>query len=276
LLVSHDVTQQRRAEAELRVLADELRQAKEVAEQASQAKDRFLKTVSHELRTPLTPVLLQVSVLEKKAENMPQLAPVIAMIRRNVEIEAKLVDDLLNFSRVSSDTGGTDIAAVADASLVVARAIGACIPDAARMRIAVDTDLRASQHLVIGDPEQLHDAVCRLLRNAIGMTPEGGHVRVWTHDGVTNRVLIGVSDGGPGMSDDEIVRFFEPFERGGRPGAYPARGLGLGLSISKCIVEACGGTLKAYSDGKGHGATFVIELQSVADLSQVALGLGPA
>jgi two-component system CheB/CheR fusion protein len=242
-----DMTGRKRAE-------EELREAKEAAEAANRAKDQFLATLSHELRTPLTPVLALVSGLEGDGR-LHDVADRLAMIRRNVELEARLIDDLLDLTRIAR--GKLDLLrSVCDVRGLVEHAIQICCSEpAAAGRLRVLPDLAAGEHRVWGDASRLMQIFWNLLRNAVKFTPEGGTivVRTWNDGG---ELVVEVTDTGVGIEPGSMPHIFEAFSQG-----EPARGgLGLGLSISKAVADLHGGRITAVSPGYGKGATFRVFL----------------
>jgi PAS domain S-box-containing protein len=247
-----EVVERRRVEAELR-------QAKEAAEAAGQVKDRFLAVLSHELRTPLTPVLAVVSALLDDSAIPEAFRPAMEMIRRNVALEARLIDDLLDVMRDGRGMLRIEPEPV-DAHELIRTAVEVCRPaaDSAGARIVVD--LGARDRFVDADPTRLQQVVWNLLQNAVKSAGEGGAIVVRTADGPGGRLVVAVEDDGGGIEPDVLPRIFEPFEQGSEPARRKAGGLGLGLAISRSIVERHGGTLTAASDGPDRGATFTFEL----------------
>jgi signal transduction histidine kinase/ActR/RegA family two-component response regulator len=229
---------------------------------ASQAKDRFLAVLSHELRTPLTPVLLAVeSLLARGVPEPPQLTATLEMIRRNVELEARIVDDLLDLTRVARGRFELSLEVV-DVHEAVDHAVEVCRRELAEkgLRLAVERDAR--RHHVRADPVRLQQILRNLLKNAVKFTPSGGEVTVRTRDG-EGRVLVSVSDTGIGIEGEDLARIFGTFVQADPSIGRRYGGLGLGLSISKTLAEAHGGTLVADSDGDGRGATFTLSLRVV-------------
>lgn len=243
-----DVTERKRAE-------EELRQAKEAAEAANRAKDQFLATLSHELRTPLTPVLALVSGLEGD-DRLRDVADRLAMIRRNVELEARLIDDLLDLTRIAR--GRLELQrAACDVQDLLEHAIQICCGEAsAAGRIHVLTELSAAEHRVWGDGSRLMQIFWNLLRNAVKFTPEGGSIliRTWNEGG---ELTVEITDTGMGIEPGSLPHIFEAFSQGA---GRKLGGLGLGLSISKAICELHGGRILAVSPGYGQGATFRVFL----------------
>ena len=245
-----DVTARKRAE-------EELRQAKEEAEAANRAKDQFLATLSHELRTPLTPVLALISGLEGDGR-LSDVADRLAMIRRNVELEARLIDDLLDLTRIAR--GRLELQrSVCDVRALVEHAIQICCAESsAAGRLRVVTDLAAEEHRVWGDASRLMQIFWNLLRNAVKFTAEGGTIRVRTWNDGTD-LLVEVTDTGVGIEPGSLPHIFEAFSQGASARGK-AGGLGLGLSISKAVADLHGGRITAVSPGYGQGATFRVHL----------------
>lgn len=240
-----------------------LRIAKDEAEAASRAKDNFLAQLSHELRTPLTPVLMSASVL-RDDETVP--APVreqLAMIVRNVGLEARLIDDLLDLTRIARGKLALR-AEPCDLHSLLGNVVQIVREDAREKRVDLALELAAHRSHLTGDPARLQQVFWNLLRNAVKFTPAGGHIRLSSHDGACSngdekegRFCVTVSDDGIGFNPAAAARLFQPFEQ---DGANNAGGLGLGLAIAHAIVELHGGEIHGESPGRGHGATFTVEL----------------
>jgi len=254
MVVCHDTTKACRQ-------ADELRCAKDAAEAASHAKDRFIASLSHELRAPLTPIIGGVELAERQC---PELAPILTIILRNAQREARLIDDLLDVSRIVSGKLSLKPEWI-DVQTVVDRAIEPRGQVARTKGVHVDVESRPGQSWVRGDPDRLVQVVGNLLDNAIKFTPEGGTVTVRSDNSREGHVAIRVSDTGRGIAPADIARIFRPFEQ--VETAYGG-GLGLGLAISKGIVEASGGQLVVESGGLERGATFTISLPIVTPTPQ--------
>ncbi len=272
-----DITERKRSE-------EELREAKEAAEAANRAKDQFLATLSHELRTPLTPVLALVSGLESDAR-MSAVADRLAMIRRNVELEARLIDDLLDLTRIAR--GKLELhREVVDLRRGVEHAISiCCAQDLAAGRLRLLTDFAAEEHRVLGDGSRLTQIFWNLLRNAVKFTPDGGTivVRTWNEEEALGARLfvVEITDTGIGIEPKTLPHIFEAFAQGQAPMSPTSPtsrklgGLGLGLSISKAIAELHGGHITARSPGYGLGATFRVHLP-VGELPAEVEGRAPA
>lgn len=238
--------------AELTRVNDELRHA-------SHAKDEFLAVLSHELRTPLTPVLMSAAALEKDSTLPADQREQLSMIRRNVELEARLIDDLLDVTRIAAgklslQRGVADIHALLKHTEQIIRS------DATDKGLDVRFLLDAAEHTVLGDAARLQQVFWNILKNAIKFTAAGGKVMVQTSNPAPARVRVEVSDTGIGIEPALLACVFGAFVQGDRTVAGATSGLGLGMSISKTIVELHEGTIAAHSAGVGEGATFTVEL----------------
>jgi PAS domain S-box-containing protein len=252
-----DVTDRHQAEEERARLLDRESAARAEAEAANEAKDHFLATLSHELRTPLTPVLLLASGLAGDERLPAELRRPLDMIRRNVELEARLIDDLLDLTRITR--GKLDLRLeVTDARKVVEHTIEICCErEAAAGRLRVSAELAAADHRLWADPPRLTQVLWNLLSNAVKFTPVGGTiaVRSWSEPG---SLVIQVADSGIGIDAAAMPHIFDAFEQGRIRSPRRTGGLGLGLAISKAITEMHGGTLTAASPGRGQGSTFTL------------------
>lgn len=242
---------------------EELRLAKEVAEKANQAKDDFLAALSHELRTPLNPVLLIASEGAEDSELPPRTRADFATIRDNIELEARLIDDLLDLSRVAHGKLGLERSLV-DCHALLDDVVAIVEPDVRKKKINLSVSLERSACQLNADRTRLQQVLWNVLKNAVKFTPEKGEIKI------TSRVIpeqhqwmLSVTDTGIGMTKEEIQRVFEAFTQGehAKKGSlHKFGGLGLGLSISKMLVKLHEGSIHAYSDGPGKGATFTIQL----------------
>jgi PAS domain S-box-containing protein len=258
--ITLDVTERKRLE-------QELERAKAVAEQANRAKDHFLAVLSHELRTPLTPVVMGVSMLQDRLDLDPAMRETLEMVRRNAEMEARLIDDLLDVTRIARGKIELNRSAV-QLDTVIQRAVEVCKSDIEARRLHFDVDFGpAAPYWVEADVPRLQQVFWNLLKNAIKFTPHGGCVgiRCWPDE---NHVLVEVNDSGMGIEPEALSRVFNAFEQVEQSITQKFGGLGLGLAISKALVEMHGGTIEAYSEGKDKGATFSIRLPLTAPVSQ--------
>ena len=238
---------------------EEIRQAQAEVERASRTKDEFLAALSHELRTPLTPVLMTLSTLRDETRLPLDVREQISMMKRNIELEARLIDDLLDLTRIAK--GKLELRVEeCDAHSLVALAIEMVRSEALRKRQTVEVDLAAQRSQISGDPARLQQVFWNVLKNAVKFTAESGRLAVRTRD-AEHQLIVEVSDTGIGIEPESIERIFLPFEQGAALSTeHRFGGLGLGLSISKAIVELHGGAIRAASVGQGAGATFRVEL----------------
>lgn len=252
-----DITEVKRTEAALK-------EAKEVAEAANHAKDQFIAVLSHELRTPLTPVLATVSALREQEELPGEVRDDLEVIRRNVELEVQLIDDLLDVTRLSR--GKLDLRQeVVDVHDCLRSVVEICRVEIEAMHQAVIIDFQADRSHVWGDPARLRQIFWNLLKNAVKFTPKEGRITLHTFN-EGERVKIEVADTGIGIAPDLIARIFDPFEQSERTRTRRFGGLGLGLSIAKVLVERHLGKLTVFSEGLEKGAVFTVDLGSVAAL----------
>ncbi|HTH46466.1 MAG TPA: ATP-binding protein, partial [Candidatus Limnocylindria bacterium] len=255
----------RRRQFEARTLLADLRQAREVAEHANRAKDSFLAALSHELRTPLNPVLLLCSDRAADESLSPALREVFDQISRNVTLEARLIDDLLDLTRIIQGKLALDLRPV-DGHQVLQEALKTAQADIRDKRIRLSLNLQARPSTVLGDGVRLQQVLWNVLKNAAKFTPEGGSMAVDTF--VAGEFVVRVTDSGVGLTPQEITRVFQAFEQGDHARArsgYQFGGLGLGLAICRMLVEAHGGTIQAESPGRNRGATFTVRLPLTAD-----------
>ncbi len=250
-----------RAQERLRV--DVLRlEAKELAAAASKAKDDFLAALSHELRTPLTPVLMMASSLELDMDLPQTTREQLGMMRRNVELEARIIDDLLDITRIRH--GKLTLALeVADIHELVEHTAEVLHSDFLGKGVRVVFTLAAERHHALVDPARLQQVVWNLIKNAIKFTPAGGVITVQTRNDEEERIVLSVADTGAGISAEALPGIFAAFEQGDAAGQHRFGGLGLGLAISHAIVVAHGGTVHGESGGVGMGAIFSVALAVV-------------
>jgi signal transduction histidine kinase len=244
---------------------EELRRQKEAAVMASQAKDRFLAALSHELRTPLNPVLMWACSASEDKNVDPELQQGLKMICRNIEMEARLIDDLLDLTRIARGKLQMNLQPCrADALLNHALEIVRSQLFAKNLRLSVD--LTASNHQIMADPTRIEQVFWNLLKNAYKFTPENGEVVVRSYDAAPDRVIFEISDSGCGIDAGLMPKLFTAFEQGTRSG----EGLGLGLAICKAVLEMHQGRIKATNKASGQGAVFTVELKTVPALSVIA------
>jgi len=255
-----DLTERKRAERALK-------QAKDAAEAASRAKDQFLAVLSHELRTPLTPVLAMATAVLDNPTTPAELRPMIEMTRRNIELEARLIDDLLDVTRIARGKLQLDLQVV-DAHSLILQALEICRDEIVAGHLRLETDLSASDHHVLGDPARLQQIFWNLIKNAVKFSPPGERLMVCSRNiaaagGPESRLIVEVADTGIGIETDVLPKIFNAFEQGDDSVAQQFGGLGLGLAISRSVAEMHGGRLSAASPGRGQGATFTLDLATV-------------
>ena len=256
LLTMTDVTEKRRAEAE-HAAFDAERRARVEADAANRMKDQFLGIVSHELRTPLNAILGWAQVLSGRLGEGALVARGLGAMQRNARGLARIVDDILDVSRIATgklliERGRADLEQVTRAAVDQAR------PAAQAKHIGLRLDIRPDCDIE-GDAGRLEQVASNLLSNAIKFTPEGGlvEVRLECDD---RSVTLTVRDNGPGIDASDLKSIFESFRQADGAPTRVNSGLGLGLAIARHIVEAHGGRIAARSDGRGHGATFTVSL----------------
>ncbi|HET6510728.1 MAG TPA: ATP-binding protein, partial [Candidatus Kapabacteria bacterium] len=239
-----------------------LRKAKDAAEAANQAKDKFLAILSHELRTPLTPVLTTVQILEMD-ENFPdEYRGWLDIIHRNVELEARLIDDLLDLTRISKGKLKLNREKI-DLHRLIEHVVEIYRGEIESKKLTVRTELLAERSIVDGDPARLQQVLWNLVKNAVKFTPLGGTIVVRSrNDG--DVLHIEVEDTGIGIDPTVLPRIFDAFEQGEQTVTRHFGGLGLGLAISKNLVELHGGRIAAKSHGRNRGSTFIVDLATIS------------
>src|SRR5213592_4437852 len=258
--------------AERRRIEEELQQQKLVVETANRTKDHFLAMLSHELRTPLTPVISALESLETEPTQTGDTKASLAMIRRNIELETQLIDDLLDFTRIARDKMQLRFAPI-DAHQAVSNVVEICRAEARSKRLHVHLNLRANSHYVGADAAKFQQIVWNLLKNAVKFTPDDGEIAISSSNPSPEVLTISVRDTGIGMEPEVMQRMFDPFEQGNRSFERRFGGLGLGLAISKSLAQAHSGTLTAQSGGCDRGSTFIF---SLATLSPAEVATVPA
>jgi PAS domain S-box-containing protein len=257
LVVAQDVTDRKRAESEKAALLESERCARAEAERASRVKDEFMATLSHELRTPINAVLGWAQLIRRGATKGDELGHAIEIIERNARLQAELISDLLDMSRIVVGKLRLELEPV-DLVKVVESAISAVdqVARAKEVRVARALERHPT---VLGDAARLEQIVWNLLTNAIKFARPGGNVRVGM-ERVGARVEVTVQDDGQGIASEFLPRIFDRLSQADSSTTRTAGGLGLGLAISKQLAELHGGTIRAASAGLGHGASFVVSL----------------
>src|SRR6266550_1352117 len=249
------------------------------AERASQAKDDFLAVLSHELRTPLTPALAAASYLAEHENLSPELHEEVVAIRTSVQLEARLIDDLLDLTRITRGKielhlEVVDVHGLLRNSLEIAR------DNILQKQLDLVIDFCADRHHVWADPVRLQQVFWNLINNAVKFTKKNGRITVRTvnEDG---RFVFQITDTGVGIEPEQLHRIFQAFEQGERSISRRFGGLGLGLTISKRLLELQGGTITVQSEGLNRGASFKLTLASVeppktTSVSRLIADEGPA
>jgi len=269
--VTRDISDRKEAEEtrralleqrEARLQAEEERRRAEdsyrVAQEANRAKDDFLMTLSHELRTPMTAILGWSRMLPAMSADDPMFHEAVASIAGGAQLQARLIDDILDVSRIVS--GKLRLAPeTMEVSRVIMNAAEAVNATAQAKGITVTLTLAPTLGVMIADPTRIQQVIWNLLNNAVKFTPRGGKVEVSARR-TASHVQISVTDSGEGIDPRFLPHIFEPFRQAESPQTRVHGGLGLGLSIVRYIAEAHGGTVSAESEGRGKGSTFTVTL----------------
>ena len=229
---------------------------------ANTAKDQFLALLSHELRNPLSPVIAMVSELEATAPRSGKLRQALEVIRRNVELEARLIDDLLDVTRIAK--GKLQLTfEVVDVHEILRRAYEICREDIVKKSIGAKFQFAAREAYVEGDPARLQQVFWNLIKNSVKFTPANGRITIATSNPLADEIEVRVTDTGIGIEEDQIGKIFNAFEQGQASITRRFGGLGLGLAISKAMVDAHRGKIHVESPGKDKGTTFIVQLKTV-------------
>ena len=234
------------------------RKARQAAEESGRAREAFLATVSHELRTPLNSILGWSDMLRRHTLDPSRVRQGLEVISRSGRIQADLIDQLLEMSRIAAGKAQLRMTAAAPA-LIVESAIDIVRPAAEAKRIALDVRMDAAGGAYWCDPQRVQQVLWNLLSNAVKFTPAGGRVSL-TYRNTAGGIQFTVADTGIGIPKSFLASVFDPFEQADSSSTREYGGLGLGLAITRYLVELHGGTIHAESDGPGHGATFIVEL----------------
>ncbi|HST30178.1 MAG TPA: ATP-binding protein [Chthoniobacterales bacterium] len=246
-----DVTERKRAE-------ENLEAAKVAAEQANQAKDDFLASLSHELRTPLMPAMIAAGYLAEHEKLAPELREDVVAILRNVQLEAQLINDLLDVTRITR--GKIEVHhEVVDVHLLLENAVQIVKADITAKAIEFTIDLAAPIHHIWADPVRIQQVFWNLMNNAVKFTPKNGKIRIRTYN-KGKHFAFEITDTGIGIDPERQESIFEPFHQGERSITRRFGGLGLGLTISKTLLDLHGGRITVESAGPNKGSTFRIFL----------------
>jgi PAS domain S-box-containing protein len=262
--VIQDTTDRKKAEL---ILQKAILEAKE----ANRAKDQFLAMLSHELRTPLTPVMMTIAALRRDPNASDSLRRDLEVLQRNVELEALLIDDLLDLTRIAHGKfelhhEAVDIHAAIDSALAISQA------DVAKKGLFINRSFEAAEHHSWADAARLQQVFWNLIKNAVKFTPTGGQIELRTRNTAEHQLVIEVTDTGVGIAPELQPRIFDAFEQGGRSVTSKFGGLGLGLAISKRVIDLHDGSITVQSGGRDQGATFTITLKAM----ETSLLEGPA
>ncbi len=238
-----------------------LKVARDIAEAANQSKDSFLAVLSHELRTPLTPALMAASLLERDPKLSDQAKELAVMIRRNVEVETRLIDDLLDLTRITQGKIQLQKEPV-DIHKIIRDAAAVCKPDLDDSAQVLSLELNAANSRMIGDPIRLQQILWNLIRNAGKFSGRQKPIHVSTWNDSAGYLKVEVRDEGVGIEPEVLPRLFNPFEQGSEEITRKFGGLGLGLVISKSIAELhAGGRIEASSPGRDQGSRFQLTFE---------------
>jgi signal transduction histidine kinase/ActR/RegA family two-component response regulator len=261
ITIINDVTERvAREDALVRLLESE-KNARAEAEAANRAKEEFLATVSHELRTPLNAIMGWVQILKSERFKHDSGGHALETIERNAKAQKKLIDDILDASRIITGKLRLDVRPL-NLAAVIAETVETVRPAADAKSIHLDVALDAESGWITGDPNRLQQIVWNLLSNAIKFTPERGRVEVRLQR-VDHKIEVTISDTGQGISAEFLPYVFDRFRQANSTTTRRHGGLGLGLAIVRHLVELHGGTVQAASDGEGKGATFTLRLPMI-------------
>jgi signal transduction histidine kinase/ActR/RegA family two-component response regulator len=258
VVVFQDVTDRKQTEQEREQLLEREQTAREEAERANRIKDEFLAVLSHELRSPLNPILGWSRLLQTRNFDAARTTEALATIERNAKLQAELIEDLLDVSRILRGKLSLNVTPVALTSTIQA-AMETVRLAAEAKSIQMYTKLESEVGVVSGDASRLQQVVWNLLSNAIKFTPQGGRVDIRL-ERIGSQAQITVSDTGKGISVDFLPYVFDYFRQADATTTRKFGGLGLGLAIVRHLVELHGGTVQADSPGEGQGATFTVRL----------------
>jgi len=269
--VTRDITDRKNAEETQRALTEQrearLRAEEEqrlaeasyrIAQEANRTKDEFLMTLSHELRTPMTAILGWSRMLPAMSPDNPVFQEAIDSIAAGAQLQARLIDDILDVSRIVSGKLRL-VPETFEMGHVIKDSVDGMNPTAFAKQITITTSLAPDLGLIVADPTRIQQVIWNLLSNAVKFTQRNGTVRVSARR-ASSHIQISVRDNGEGIDPQFLPHIFEPFRQAESPQTRVHGGLGLGLSIVRYIAEAHGGTVTAESEGRGKGTTFTVTL----------------
>ena len=255
--VTRDITEQ--------VRTREIAAEKIAAERASKAKDDFLAALSHELRTPLTPALTAATYLADNAAKLqPEFVEDVDIIKRNVQLQARLIDDLLDLTRVTRGKLELHFERV-DAHALIPKTIDIAKADIEKKKLNVSVRLDAKEYHIWADSVRIQQVFWNLINNAVKFTPPGGKIEIRSSNDDYGRFQLQITDNGIGIEVERQASLFRPFEQADPSLSRQFGGLGLGLAISKHLVDLHRGTIEGQSRGRSYGATFKVTLDVVAN-----------
>ena len=258
--VTRDITDQIRSR--------EFEAEKIAAQKASKAKDDFLAALSHELRTPLTPTLAAAIYLQDNAEKLPpEFVEDIEIIKRNVQLQARLIDDLLDLTRIARGKLHLELEDC-NAHTIIENALETAHSAIAAKQLKITTELKAKEYHILADCIRLQQVFWNLINNAVKFTPQGGQITIRTLSDKNARFHFEIIDTGIGIEPQRLSSLFQPFEQADASVNRQFGGLGLGLAISKRLVDLHHGRIEADSRGRSFGATFKVTLDTVAQGSE--------
>ena len=262
--VTRDITDQIRSR--------EFEAEKIAAQKASKAKDDFLAALSHELRTPLTPALAAAAYLRDNAEKLPpEFVEDVEIIKRNVQLQARLIDDLLDHTRIARGKLHLELEDC-DAHTIIENALETAHSAIVGKQMKVVTELEANEYHILADCIRLQQVFWNLINNAVKFTSQGGQITVRTFNDKAGRFHFEITDTGIGIEPQRLASLFQPFEQADASVSRQFGGLGLGLAISRRLVDLHHGRIEAESRGRSFGATFKVMLDTLPNGS-AAIGL---
>jgi PAS domain S-box-containing protein len=253
--VTRDITDQIRSR--------EFEAEKIAAQKASKAKDDFLAALSHELRTPLTPALAAATYLRDNAERLPSdFVEDVEIIKRNVQLQARLIDDLLDLTRIARGKLHLELEDC-DAHSIIQNAVETASSAIAAKQLNISTQFEAKAYHILADCIRLQQVFWNLINNAVKFTSQGGQIIIRTFNDKSKRFHFEISDTGIGIEPQRLASLFQPFEQADPSVSRQFGGLGLGLAISKRLIDLHNGKIEAESRGRSFGATFKVTLDTL-------------